>query len=158
MAHFIYVTGDIFTASCQALVNPVNCVGVMGAGLAAQFKERYRENYIKYVNACREKAVQIGTVHVFRRTAQRHIMPRFIINFPTKHHWRDKSTLEGIEAGLVSLRAAVLEHSIRSIAIPALGCGLGSLNWMDVRLRISSMLLDVNHLEVWVYEPQGGEI
>ena len=145
-----YTTGNIFNSGCQAIVNPVNCVGVMGAGLALQFKERCPENFATYAEACRTGALTPGRVHVFDTGADN---PRFIVNFPTKRHWRDPSRLEDIASGIEALKAAIAEHGIRSIAIPPLGSGLGGLAWPDVRRLIADGLADCSRLEILVYEP-----
>jgi O-acetyl-ADP-ribose deacetylase (regulator of RNase III) len=145
-----YTFGNIFECEADALVNPVNCVGVMGRGLALQFKNDFPENFRAYEAACRCKAVQPGRMFVFE-TGQ--LTPRFIINFPTKCHWRDKSRIEDIESGLVDLAKVIRNRSIRSIAIPPLGCGLGGLDWNDVRPRIERTLSCLNGVRVLVLEP-----
>lgn len=143
-----YTTGDIFTCEADALVNPVNCVGVMGRGLALKFKHAFPENFRAYEAACSIKSVQPGRMFVFE-TGQ--LTPRCIINFPTKRHWRDKSRLEDIESGLGDLVNVICDRGIRSIAIPPLGCGLGGLDWSDVRPRIERALDGLAH--VIVFEP-----
>lgn len=124
------VHGDILAAEAEALVNPVNCVGVMGKGLALQFKRAFPENYIAYYKACKEGLVKPGTVFVY--SDPMHMLPHHIINFPTKRHWRDKSHMGDIALGLVSLVSEVRRLNIMSIAIPPLGCGLGGLQWGEV--------------------------
>ena len=119
-------TGDILNCEVEALVNTVNCVGVMGRGIALQFKRRFPENFLAYAAACQRQEVQPGRMFVFD-TGQL-TLPRYIINFPTKRHWRDQSRLEDIDAGLVALVATVRERSIRSIAIPPRGSGRGGLD------------------------------
>ncbi len=118
--------GDLFEADVDALVNAVNCVGVMGKGLALAFKQRYPDNFETYRLACGAGQVQPGQLFTFRSSC-------WIINFPTKRHWRDPSQLEDIRSGLVALIDEVDARGIQSIAIPALGCGLGGLAWSDVR-------------------------
>jgi len=145
-----YTNGNIFDSRCQAIVNPVNCVGVMGAGLALQFKQRFPENFAAYAEACRTGALAPGRLHVFDTGAEH---PRFIINFPTKRHWRDPSRIEDIALGIDALNAAIAEHDIRSVAIPPLGAGLGGLPWPDVRRLIADGLTDRGNLQIAVYEP-----
>lgn len=129
-----YTSGNILQCEADALVNTVNCVGVMGRGIALQFKHAYPENFKAYAAACQRKAVQPGRMFVFD-TGQL-TPPRFIVNFPTKRHWRGKSRIEDIESGLADLVKVIREKDIRSIAIPPLGSGLGGLDWNDVRPRI----------------------
>lgn len=144
-----FVKGDIFTADVEALVNPVNCVGVMGAGLAKQFKCRYPYNYILYREACKQKVLKLGTVHyVFVSTNK----PQYVINFPTKHHWRENSTLKNIESGLEALVLTIKSREIRSIAIPRLGCGLGGLNWEEVKPLIVKYLGPLERCDTLIYE------
>ena len=145
-----YTTGDIFTSRCQAIVNPVNCVGIMGAGLALQFKHRFPDNFASYADACRAGTVAPGRMHVFDTGAEH---PRFIVNFPTKRHWRDPSQLDDIAQGMDALDAAISEHGIQSIAIPPLGSGLGGLAWDEVRPLIANRLSHREDLQIVVYEP-----
>jgi O-acetyl-ADP-ribose deacetylase (regulator of RNase III) len=146
-------TGDILKANAEALVNTVNCVGVMGRGIALQFKERFPANFKAYAAACERKEVKPGRMFVFETGTM--MDPRFIINFPTKRHWRGKSRIEDIESGLVALRDEILTRRIRSIAVPPLGAGLGGLDWRDVRKRIENSLADLTDVEVVVFEPKG---
>ena len=118
-----YKAGNILKEDAEALVNPVNCVGIMGRGLALQFKKEFPRNFTSYAAACKRNEVQPGRMFVFE-TGQL-TSPRYIINFPTKRHWRGKSRMEDIEAGLAALAEEIRSGSIRSIAIPPLGCGLG---------------------------------
>lgn len=117
--------GDLLVADAAALVNTVNCVGVMGKGIALQFKKTFPENFKAYEAACRREEVKPGRMFVFE-TGQM-FNPRYIINFPTKRHWRDKSRYEDIESGLKALVREVRQRKIRSIAVPPLGSGLGGL-------------------------------
>ena len=118
-----YKTGDVLTEDAEALVNTVNCVGVMGRGIALQFKKAFPENFRAYAAACERNEVQPGRMFVFETG---HVTnPRYIINFPTKRHWRGKSRIEDIEAGLAALVAEVRSRSIGSIVVPPLGSGLG---------------------------------
>jgi O-acetyl-ADP-ribose deacetylase (regulator of RNase III) len=148
-----YKTGDILAEDAEALVNTVNCVGAMGRGLALQFRKTFPENFREYANACEDKQVQLGRMFVFETG---HLTnPRYIINFPTKRHWRDKSRIEDIESGLQALSELIWQRGIRSIAVPPLGSGLGGLNWLEVRPCIEEALRGVVHLDVVVFEPEG---
>ncbi|VTS04870.1 type II toxin-antitoxin system antitoxin DNA ADP-ribosyl glycohydrolase DarG [Tuwongella immobilis] len=148
-----FTSGDILKSDADALVNTVNCVGVMGRGIALQFKKAYPENFTAYEDACMRERVQPGRMFVFETGLL--TPPRFIINFPTKRHWRGKSRIEDIEAGLVDLVTVIRDHGIRSIAIPPLGAGLGGLNWNDVRPLIEEAMSVLDGVEVLVYEPNG---
>ena len=145
-------TGDILMEDAEALVNTVNCVGFMGRGIALQFKRAFPENFKAYAAACRRHEVQPGWMFVFDTGKLTH--PRYIINFPTKRHWRGKSRIEDIETGLEALVAVIRERGIRSIAIPPLGAGLGGLEWAEVRSRIERALLPLADVRVVVFEPQ----
>ncbi len=145
-----YMTGDILRSEADALVNTVNCVGVMGRGIALQFKKAFPRNFEYYKNACDRGEVVPGKMFITERNAL--TAPRFIINFPTKRHWRGKSRIEDIESGLVDLRQQIEARGIRSIAIPPLGSGLGGLNWPDVRKRIEASLTGTD-AEIIVFEP-----
>ncbi len=144
-------TGDILRTDAEALVNTVNCVGIMGRGVALQFKNAYPANFQAYSDACAMGHVQPGRMFVFDTGYLTN--PRYIINFPTKRHWRGKSRLEDIEAGLVDLKRVIDAYQIRSIAIPPLGAGLGGLNWSDVRPLIESSLHGFKDLHVLLFEP-----
>ncbi|MFG3710832.1 macro domain-containing protein [Micromonospora sp. NPDC047730] len=143
------VEGDLFAADVDALVNPVNCVGVMGRGLALQFKQRFPANFATYREACQEGLVQPGKVLVVLARQDRH---RYVINFPTKRHWRQPSRIEDVEAGLRDLARSIRALRISSVALPALGCGLGGLQWKDVRPRIEETL-GATGARVLVYGP-----
>lgn len=147
--------GDILGAEAEALVNTVNCVGIMGRGIALQFRKAFPDNFKAYQAACKRGEVQPGRMFVFE--TRQLTNPRYIINFPTKRHWKSKSKLSDIEAGLTSLTEEVRKRNIRSIAIPPLGSGLGGLDWSDVRPRIEQAmktLQDVD-VEVLLFEPGG---
>jgi O-acetyl-ADP-ribose deacetylase (regulator of RNase III) len=146
--------GDLLTADAEALVNPVNCVGVMGAGLALQFKRAFPQNFAAYQSACAAGQMQPGTMLVHDTGALSG--PRWIVNFPTKRHWREVSRLEDVEAGLLDLAVEIERRGIRSIAVPALGCGLGGLNWQDVRPRIESAFIALPEVRVLLFEPAAG--
>jgi O-acetyl-ADP-ribose deacetylase (regulator of RNase III) len=147
-----YEQGDILTADAEALVNTVNCVGVMGRGIALHFKHAYPANFKAYSAACKRGDVQPGRMLV-HDTGQ--IAPRWIINFPTKRHWRGKSRIEDIESGMAALVQEIRARGIRSIAIPPLGSGLGGLAWGDVRPVIESALAALPDVRTVVYEPGG---
>jgi O-acetyl-ADP-ribose deacetylase (regulator of RNase III) len=148
-----YKSGDILNDQAEALVNTVNCVGVMGRGIALQFKNAFPENFKAYALACKQNKVQPGRMFVFK-TGQM-FNPRYIINFPTKRHWRGKSRMEDIESGLRSLVEVIQEHHIRSIAIPPLGSGLGGLSWQKVKSRIEAAVEPLTDVQVIIYEPKG---
>lgn len=148
-----YKTGDLLTEDAEAIVNTVNCVGVMGRGIALQFKKAWPENFRAYASACKQQKVIPGKMFVFDQAGLTN--PRYIINFPTKRHWRGKSRLEDIESGLKDLSRVIEEKAIRSIAIPPLGSGLGGLNWTDVRVRIEHALSDIPDVRIIVFEPGG---
>ena len=147
-------TGDIFEEDVEALVNSVNCVGVMGRGIALQFKNTFPDNFKAYGDACKRDEVKPGRMFVFQ-TGQL-TSPHYIINFPTKRHWRGKGRIEDIESGLDALALEIKTRDIRSIAIPPLGSGLGGLEWSKVRPRIEAALRDFDDLKVVIYEPGGG--
>lgn len=146
-------SGDILQADTEALVNTVNCVGVMGKGLALQFKKAFPANFEEYEDACEAGEVELGKMFV-HETGQL-TNPKYIINFPTKDHWRSDSRLEDIEEGMDALVAVVERLGIKSIAIPPLGCGLGGLDWEDVRECVFTAFEDVSDVEVLLYQPGG---
>ena len=143
--------GDIFTSDAQALVNPVNTAGAMGKGLAGKFRKAYPENYAAYRDACKLGEVRTGKMFVTEFMQGQ--KTRYIINFPTKRHWRSKSRMADIESGLQDLVAQVRSRSIRSIAIPALGCGLGGLDWAEVQDRIKKAFSELPEVDVVLYAP-----
>lgn len=146
-----YKKGDILAEDAEALVNTVNCVGIMGRGIALQFKNAFPQNFKSYATACKKNEVLPGKMFVFE-TGQL-VNPRFIINFPTKRHWQGKSRMEDIDAGLVALAEEIRSLKIRSIAIPPLASGLGGLDWSKVRPRIEAALCGFNNLKVVLFEP-----
>jgi O-acetyl-ADP-ribose deacetylase (regulator of RNase III) len=147
-----FTTGNLLDADVDAVVNTVNTVGVMGKGIALMFKERFPENFKAYEAACKRKELTIGRVFVTESPELNG--PRWIINFPTKAHWRFPSKLEWIESGLEDLRHVIMEKGIKSIALPPLGSGNGGLNWQDVRPLIEAALGDrLADVDVVVYEP-----
>jgi O-acetyl-ADP-ribose deacetylase (regulator of RNase III) len=146
-----YKKGDILREDVEALVNTVNCVGIMGRGIALQFKNAFPENFKAYVAACDRNEVQPGRMLVFE--TGRLTNPKYIINFPTKRHWRGKSRIEDVNAGLVALVNEIRSRNIRSVAIPPLGSGLGGLDWSKVRPRIENSLRTLSDVKVVVFEP-----
>lgn len=148
-----YTSGNILFADVEALVNTVNCVGVMGRGIALQFKKAYPDNFKAYAAACKQDEVQPGRMFTF--STRELANPKYIINFPTKRHWRGKSRMQDIDAGLVDLVDTIRHHNIQSIAIPPLGSGLGGLEWNEVKPRIEAALQALPDVKVMVYEPKG---
>ena len=144
-------SGNLLEAPAEALVNPVNTEGVMGKGLALQFREAFPENYEAYRLAC--KAGQLGPGRMFVFENPPGSTHRYLINFPTKRHWRQPSRYEDIEAGLVDLIAQVKARDLRSLALPALGCGLGGLDWARVRPMIEAAFHGLPDVRVLLYAP-----
>lgn len=148
-----YKHGDMLQEDAEALVNTVNCVGVMGRGIALQFKKTFPENFKAYVNACKRGEVQPGQMFVFDAGPSKR--PRYIINFPTKRHWRDKSRIDDIDIGLKALADTIVKYNICSIAIPPLGSGLGGLDWVNIKPRIEEALHPFSKVQISLYEPTG---
>jgi O-acetyl-ADP-ribose deacetylase (regulator of RNase III) len=148
-----FAKGDILKANAEALVNTVNCIGIMGRGIALQFKNAFPANFKAYAAACKREEVQPGQMFVHETGTMTN--PKWIINFPTKRHWRGKSRIEDIESGLTALAEEIRRLHIRSIAIPPLGSGLGGLDWAWVRRLIESALGSLQDVDVRVYEPSG---
>lgn len=146
-------TGDILQADAEALVNTVNCVGVMGRGIALQFKKEFPENFAAYKLACDRSELHPGRMFVVK--LKQLDGPRYIVNFPTKRHWKGHSRIEDIDRGLRALVAEVQNRQIKSIAIPPLGCGLGGLDWEEVRPRIERAFAQLPQVRVLIYEPKG---
>jgi|SRR5271165_674564 len=146
-----YTKGNLLDAQTEAIVNTVNTVGVMGKGVALQFREAFPENYQAYKRACDAKTVHVGKVFV----TENHALtgPKYIINFPTKKHWRHPSRIEYVASGLQDLRRVLEEKKIRSVALPPLGCGNGGLEWTLVRHEIERTLSDLQAVDVVVYQP-----
>ncbi|MCY2930903.1 MAG: macro domain-containing protein [Planctomycetota bacterium] len=145
--------GDILKADVEALVNTVNCVGVMGRGIALQFRKAFPECFTEYKALCDRKELHPGKLHVCNLSRLEN--PRFVINFPTKRHWKGQSKLEDIEAGLTALVELIRKRGIHSVAVPPLGCGLGGLSWQEVRPRIERAFADLTQVRVLLYEPKG---
>jgi O-acetyl-ADP-ribose deacetylase (regulator of RNase III) len=146
-----YKHGDILREDAEALINTVNCMGIMGRGIALQFKNAFPENFKAYAKACEKNEVQPGKMFVFE-TGQL-TNPRYIINFPTKRHWRGKSRIEDIKTGLKALVDVIHKYNIRSVAIPPLGSGLGGLDWSVVKSHIEEMLQPLSDIHIIIYEP-----
>ena len=145
--------GNLLEADAEALVNTVNCEGYMGKGIALQFKQAYPENFRAYERACHAHEVQPG--RMFTVATGQMVNPQYIINFPTKRHWRGASRIEDIRAGLKALVQEVKRLGIQSIAVPPLGCGNGWLNWWEVRPMIEQALQAVPDVRVLLFEPRG---
>jgi len=145
--------GSLLDADAEALVNTVNTVGIMGKGIALQVKQAYPGNFRAYEAACRRGDVRLGAMFTYETGLLD--SPRYIINFPTKGHWRAKSKLSDIAAGLADLRRVIQDRDIRSIAVPPLGCGNGGLDWRDVRPLITEVLGDLPEVNVMLYPPKG---
>lgn len=144
-----YKRGNLIDDPADALVNTVNCVGRMGKGIALAFKQRYPRMFAEYRRRCFLGAVVPGEMD-FYLTAR----GRWLVNFPTKRHWREGSRLDDIRSGLAALRAWLCSRpAVRSIAVPALGCANGGLRWVDVRPEIEAALGDLDSVDVFVYEP-----
>ncbi|WP_375769882.1 macro domain-containing protein [Archangium gephyra] len=142
-----FVHGNLFDSRAEALVNTVNCVGVMGKGIAHQFKRAYPRMFNDYASKCRRGEIRLGETTSFRESG------KIVINFPTKGHWRASSRFEDIVTGLHSLRELIARERIRSIALPPLGCGNGGLEWSQVKRAIIRELEDLNDVDIEVYEP-----
>ena len=145
--------GNLLEADAEALVNTVNCIGYMGKGIALQFKQAFPANFDDYHKACKADQVKPGRMFIHQTGKMFH--PKYIINFPTKRHWRGKSRLEDIRSGLIALVEDIKHLGIRSIAVPPLGCGLGGLDWMTVRTMIEDAFRKVPEVSVLLYEPVG---
>lgn len=143
--------GDLLGADVDALVNAVNTVGVMGKGLALQFKRAFPANFEAYRRACAAGEVRLGRMLV---AATGLSSPRLIVNFPTKGHWRSPSRLEDVASGLEDLVRTVEREGIGSIAVPPLGCGLGGLRWEEVRPLVVAAFAPLPGVEVRLYPPR----
>lgn len=146
-----FVTGNLLDSPAEALVNTVNTVGVMGKGIALQFKETFKENFRIYAKACKEGTMKTGKMLVVKENTIQGV--KLIINFPTKTEWFMKSKYEYVEEGLKDLVTVIRENNIKSIAVPPLGCGNGGLNWYKVKAMIEKYLGELKNVEVLVFEP-----
>ena len=140
---------DILEQKTEAIVNTVNCVGVMGKGIALQFKKTFPDNFREYKKMCDAEQLKAG---VMFSTRTNRLFPQYIINFPTKRHWRNKSQLADIQLGLVSLVKEIERLEIKSIAIPPLGCGNGGLDWSIVKPLIVDALTPLDQINVIILE------
>jgi len=145
-----FTKGNLLEAPAEALVNTVNTVGVMGKGIALMFKERFPDNFRRYAAACKAKEVRTGRMFVTEGNELGG--PRWIVNFPTKQHWRSSSKMEWITEGLQDLRRFLIENNVRSVAVPPLGAGNGGLAWDEVRAQIEQVLAGLG-TEIFVFEP-----
>jgi O-acetyl-ADP-ribose deacetylase (regulator of RNase III) len=148
-----YTEGNLLKADAEALVNTVNTVGVMGKGIALQFKRAFPDNFRQYEKACHENQVEPGQMYTV--STGNLLNPRYIINFPTKRHWKGKSRIEDIQHGLQSLIEEIIRLGIQSIAVPPLGCGNGGLQWSQVKPLIEEAFTQVPDIRVLLFEPQG---
>jgi O-acetyl-ADP-ribose deacetylase (regulator of RNase III) len=144
-----FVRGDIFSSPAQVLTNAVNCVGVMGKGIALEFKNRFPQMFDDYKTKCNLGQVKPGQPYLWEDDSAQ------VLNFPTKRDWRDGSLLQDVEDGLKYLADSYGQLGIQSLAMPPLGCGLGGLKWSDVQPLIVKHLGAIPDLDVYVYEPQG---
>jgi O-acetyl-ADP-ribose deacetylase (regulator of RNase III)/uncharacterized protein YwgA len=146
-----FIKEDILKIEAEAIVNSVNLKGVMGKGLALAMKNAYPQNYKLYKEACEKEVIKIGKIFV---TEPGEFFPKYIVNFPTKNHWRFPSKYEYIEAGLVDLKNWIKENDIKSVAIPPLGSGNGKLNWVKVKEIILDSLRDIrDSVKIIIVEP-----
>jgi O-acetyl-ADP-ribose deacetylase (regulator of RNase III) len=146
------VRGNLLAAQADALVNTVNTVGVMGKGIALEFKRAFPDNFTAYANACQRGELVLGRMFTFRAATL--TGPQLIINFPTKQHWRNPSRLAYIRVGLISLRDVVVREGVTSVAIPPLGCGNGGLDWAQVRPLIVAAFSPLPAVDVQLFEPE----
>lgn len=146
-----YTKGNILESEAKALVNTVNTVGVMGKGIALQFKKAFTHNNKKYVQACKNQELEPGRLlSVWDENFT--LGKKLIINFPTKKHWRHRSKYEYVEKGLKALRELLQEKQVNSVAIPPLGCGHGGLQWSKIKQLMEDYLGDLT-LDVLIYQP-----
>lgn len=147
-----FVEGDLLQSRADMLVNAVNCVGVMGAGIALKFRRRYPDMFRDYQRVCRAGQLRPGLLHVWRSADGRRI-----VNLPTKRHWREASRLADVDAGLVALRACIEQFERTCVALPALGCGRGGLDWNCVAPLIETRLADLD-AHILVHRPASQDI
>lgn len=149
-----YKNGDMFDEPTEAIVNTVNCVGVMGKGVALEFKRRWPANFKAYKLVCADKALTPGKMFIFDNDgfldSEKH---RFLINFPTKQHWRSKSKMEYVKDGLADFVEQVRRLGIKSVALPPLGCGNGGLEWSDVRPLIEDAVSSLPDVHFVIFGP-----
>lgn len=150
-----YKQGNLLEENTEALINTVNCVGVMGKGIALQFKQAFPDNFTQYKKACDARVVQPGQMFV---SSTGKLFPKYIVNFPTKRHWKGKSKIEDIKSGLKALVEEVQRLNIQSIAIPPLGCGNGGLDWAEVKPMIKNAFVELPDVRVVIFEPGGAPV
>lgn len=148
-----FCQGDLFESGCEALVNPVNTRGVSGKGLALRFKQEFPLNYELYAKACREDRLLPGGVFVVDVSNCKFPSVLYILNAATKDDWRNPSTMQMVRWSIQHIRDAIYRFGIRSIAIPALGCGCGGLEWKQVKRALIEILSDVSASRIKIYEP-----
>ncbi len=146
-----FLQGNLFDTNAQVITNTINCVGVMGKGVALEFKRRYPEMFNDYKKRCSTESIQPGELYLWEDESVQ------ILNFSTKKHWKGSSKLEYIETGLRYLAANYAELGIHSIAMPPLGCGNGGLDWNIVKQMMIDLLGQITDLEVYVYQPKLGQ-
>ena len=147
-----YAQGNLLESEVEAQVNTVNTVGIMGAGIALQFKQKYPDCFYHYQIVCKQGHLNIGSMFVYPTPAGS--IPKYIINFPTKKHWKNPSEIEWIEEGLDCLKYTIQLYNIKSIAIPALGCQNGGLSWTEIKPLIEKHMKELSDVKVIIYEPQ----
>ena len=146
-----YTQGNLLEADVEAIVNTVNTVGIMGKGIALMFKDRFPKNMEEYARACKDKIVETGKMYV---TETDELMgPKWVVNFPTKQHWRYPSKMEWVVSGLEDLKRFIVANNVNSIAIPPLGAGNGKLVWEEVKQEIELQLADLENVDILIYEP-----
>lgn len=145
MATIKEIDGDIFESKAQTIVNTVNCYGIMGKGIALEFKKRYPDMFKVYVKQCKDKLLRPGILYIYKKSTP------WILNFPTKDHWRSPSKLEYIELGLKKFSSEYFKKEVTSIAFPQLGTMNGGLNWVDVKKLMYEYLIPLENLEVEIY-------
>jgi len=150
-----YAQGDIFESGCEALVNPVNCVGVMGAGLAKQFRDRFLDYHADYMLKCRRFQIKVGHLDEYEVPVPVGKMPHYIFSAPTKKHFRDKSHPSTVFLLIGQCIGAARKLDLNSLAIPALGCGCGGLDWAEMKPKITEVMNNhpVSTPDILIYEP-----
>jgi len=145
--------GNLFACGCQALVNAVNTRGVMGAGLALQFRSRWPRMFVEYKRVCAREQLQPGGLHSVKVNPDG-TYPEWIFNVATKDHWKNPSRLEWVEQGIAEIRRVVVSIGIASVGIPALGCGLGGLQFSSIRPIIDKELGSLTDVDIRIFQPR----
>jgi O-acetyl-ADP-ribose deacetylase (regulator of RNase III) len=148
-----FVRGNLLNSDTEALVNTVNTVGVMGKGIALQFKQAFPDNFKAYKKACDKGTVEPGKMFIFENHSLSN--PKYIINFPTKRHWKASSKLQDIVDGLIAFKDDLKKLNIKSVSLPPLGCGNGGLDWDIVKPIITNCLEELEDIDIYIYEPAG---